>query len=262
MAAFADGEPCWADVALPDLEAGKRFYGELFGWTFGVSSPEFHHYTQALRDDKAVAGLMPKPDGRMPTAWGVFFATSDTPGTAARIREAGGQVIEEAVVVGDLGTMGLAVDPGGAFFGTWQGAAHKGFGLRHEPGSFGWVECWTRDAKAVDPFYEAVFGYGSVDFSDNDAGLDFVVWTPAGQPADAEHAALGRAVIDDTFPAELPAHFLIYFMVEDCDAAVRTTTRLGGRVVRDPQDSPYGRFAVLVDDQGASFAVIDSSTTA
>ena len=35
MAAFAEGEPCWVDVSLPDVEAGKRFYGELFGWTFG-----------------------------------------------------------------------------------------------------------------------------------------------------------------------------------------------------------------------------------
>lgn len=34
MAAFARSAPCWVDVQLPDLEAGKRFYGELFGWTF------------------------------------------------------------------------------------------------------------------------------------------------------------------------------------------------------------------------------------
>ncbi|MFE4643233.1 VOC family protein, partial [Streptomyces sp. NPDC056730] len=28
MDAFAEGTPCWVDVSLPDLEAGKRFYGE------------------------------------------------------------------------------------------------------------------------------------------------------------------------------------------------------------------------------------------
>ena len=32
---FAEGVPCWADAMLSDVEAGKRFYGELFGWTFG-----------------------------------------------------------------------------------------------------------------------------------------------------------------------------------------------------------------------------------
>jgi len=26
------GGPCWAAVGTPDLEAGGRFYGELFGW--------------------------------------------------------------------------------------------------------------------------------------------------------------------------------------------------------------------------------------
>lgn len=33
-AAFPEGVPCWVDAQLADVAAGKRFYGELFGWTF------------------------------------------------------------------------------------------------------------------------------------------------------------------------------------------------------------------------------------
>ena len=46
-----------------------------------------------------------------------------------------------------------------------------------------------------------------------------------------------------------------YFAVADADDAVARASDLGGTVVRPPWDSPYGRMAVLADDQGAVFAV-------
>ncbi|GAA3058425.1 hypothetical protein GCM10020000_46470 [Streptomyces olivoverticillatus] len=55
-----EGMPCWADAMLPDVEAGKRFYGELFGWTFEDSGGEYGHYTQAFHDGKNVAALAPQ----------------------------------------------------------------------------------------------------------------------------------------------------------------------------------------------------------
>jgi len=35
--------------------------------------------------------------------------------------------------------------------------------------------------------------------------------------------------------------------------------KLGGKLQFGPMDSPYGRFAALIDPQGAAFAVIDLS---
>ncbi|GHG81043.1 VOC family protein [Streptomyces griseocarneus] len=253
-----EGVPCWADVMLPDVEAGKRFYGELLGWTFQDSGGEYGHYTQAFHDGKNVAALAPKPDGRMPTAWSVYFASADAAAAADRIRAAGGQIIMGPMAIGPFGTMVMAADPGGAVFGVWQAGSHRGFEKRGEPGSFGWTEVFTWDVKAVDPFYEAVFGFSTHDVSD-EAGIEFAIWTPAGKPAAPENAVAGRAVMDGRFPQEMPAHFLVYFVVEDCDDTVRTALRLRGRVRRDPQETPYGRFAVLADDQGADFAVIDVS---
>jgi predicted enzyme related to lactoylglutathione lyase len=37
---------------------------------------------------------------------------------------------------------------------------------------------------------------------------------------------------------------------------------MGGTVRRGPLDSPYGRYASVVDPQGAAFSVIDPATTA
>jgi predicted enzyme related to lactoylglutathione lyase len=52
-----------------------------------------------------------------------------------------------------------------------------------------------------------------------------------------------------------PARRTIYFAVDDADAAVARATAAGGSVVREAQDSPYGRFAIVADPFGAALAV-------
>ncbi|WP_299535202.1 VOC family protein [uncultured Streptomyces sp.] len=263
MTAFAHSAPCWVDVQLADLEAGKRFYGGLFGWTFhaGDGMPFADAYAE---DGSLVAALAAKRDGRMPTTWGVYFSTEDVRASVAAVRAAGGQIITDPVHAGDAGTVALAVDPGGAVFGLWQPGRRAGFEKQNEPGSFCWTEVHTRDPERVDPFYAAVFGFHGTDLDDassgetsaSETGIGFRMWSPAGTEPGPDTAIGGRSVITDAFPAMMPSHFLVYFAVADCDATARDTLRLGGRVIEEPFDIPYGRMAVLQDDQGALFAVL------
>jgi predicted enzyme related to lactoylglutathione lyase len=56
---------------------------------------------------------------------------------------------------------------------------------------------------------------------------------------------------------QVPAHWLVYFAVDDCDAKVQKVTELGGTVMKPADDIPgVGRFAILNDPQGAVFAII------
>ena len=55
--------------------------------------------------------------------------------------------------------------------------------------------------------------------------------------------------------------WLTYFAVVDADSAAASAERLGGGVLLPPQDSPFGRFAVLHDPQGATFNAIRPSST-
>jgi predicted enzyme related to lactoylglutathione lyase len=258
--AFAEGVPCWLEAQLPDVEAGKRFYGELFGWTFGAAGaadgvegsegvenadvpdvPDVPDVSSvwavwARQDGRPVAALAPKRDGRMPTVWTVYFATPDVTALARRVNAAGGQVITPPAWVGTLGATALAADPEGAVFALWQPGTHPGFGRRHEPGTFCWAELYARDTGAANSFYadlfhDALFGPGAVP--------DF-----------------GRAPVSDVFPAEMPPHFLVHFGVRDIEAVLGTVGRLGGRVQAPPFDASYGRVAVVTDDQGASFALL------
>ncbi|MBT2398947.1 VOC family protein [Streptomyces sp. ISL-100] len=268
MAVYAEGMPCWVDVTLADVEAGKRFYGGLFGWTFedpGIDERARTRWSgragqvtfvNALSDAKKVAALAPKLDGRMPTAWGVYFATDDAAALARKIRDAGGQMVTDPLPVPPLGTMAVAADPGGAVFGLWQAGSHAGFEKRDQPGSFCWTEVYARDKDRTDPFYETVFGFQGFDLDLDEPGQDFRMWSPAGAEPGPDAAIGGRSVMGDAFPVEMPDHFLVYFVVDDCDGAVSKTVDLGGRVQAQPFDTPYGRIAVLTDDQGATFAVL------
>ncbi|WP_418957610.1 VOC family protein [Streptomyces tritici] len=249
MAVFAEGTPCWADVQLPDIEAGKRFYGELFGWTFDPVTLE------ARIDGRRAAGLVPKRDGRMPTTWTVYLATGDAGVLARRIEAAGGRMVMAPYPVGPYGVTALAADPGGAVFGLRQGGERDdGFQTRMEPGSFCWMEVYTREKDAVDTFYAAVFGYVAQDLAEG--SLDYQVWSPPGSRPGDDTSFGGRAVITDAFPAEMPGHVLIYFAVQDVDAACAATVRMGGRITNEPFDTPHGRIAVLTDNQGARFGVL------
>jgi predicted enzyme related to lactoylglutathione lyase len=67
----------------------------------------------------------------------------------------------------------------------------------------------------------------------------------------------GMMAMSEGVPEEMPAYWLTYFTVEDCDAAVEKAKELGGSITMDAmQMEGVGRFAVVADPQGASFGVI------
>ncbi|GGU89400.1 hydrolase [Streptomyces filipinensis] len=249
MTAFAAGSPCWVDVSVPDLEAARRFYGALLGWTFEPGDERFGSYTPALKDGKSVAALAPAQGGA-PAAWNLYFATPDAQDLARRIGEAGGKVVVEPTAIGDAGTLLVATDPGGAHIGAWQPGTRAGFDVQGVPGSFFWPEIYTRDKDAVDPFYETVFGFTGQQISDGP--FDFKLWFLQGNP----QPVAGRLQMGEFIPAEVPAHALVYFSVADTDETVAKVLELGGSVSREPSDSPFGRSALVADDQGARFAVM------
>lgn len=57
-------------------------------------------------------------------------------------------------------------------------------------------------------------------------------------------------------PEAVPAHWSIYFGVEDTDAALARVVELGGSVVQGAEDTPYGRLAAAADPTGARFKLV------
>jgi uncharacterized protein len=250
VSSYATGQPSWADVTSPDLDGAARFYSDLFGWEAAKDPrPEAGGYTMFSRKGKYVAAASPPPQEGMPPHWSVYLAADDVDGMAARIREAGGNVMMEPFDVLDAGRMTLATDPAGAVFGVWQAGNHIGSQLRGEPGTLNWAEVQTRDKAAAQPFYEQVFGYETETMDMGPAG-GYVLLKVNGQ------AAAGLIQIEPEW-GDVPSNWSVVFEVEDCDDAVTKVQELGGSVIREPRDlEGVGRFAVVADRWGAVFQVI------
>lgn len=254
MSTPAPGTPSWVDLGSPDLEASKRFYSELFGWTADTSAdPQAGGYTIFNKDGKAVAGAGPLFSEGQPTAWSTYIATDNADAVAARVEEAGGKVISPPFDVMQFGRMGVFTDPSGAFFSIWQAGEMPGAELFNAPGALCWNELMTRDPEGAKAFYASVFGWGVKDSPFGE--LTYTEWQVDGRTV----AGMFPMVGPDAPPPEVPPHWVVYFAVDDCDATVAKTQELGGAVVLPPKDIPQGRFAMLTDPHGAAFSVIKMS---
>jgi predicted enzyme related to lactoylglutathione lyase len=249
---YAPGTPSWADLGTPDIEAAAAFYGGLFGWDIPESenAEQTGGYRQAMKNGKPVAGVMPLMQEGQPPAWSSYVSVEDADATTAKVKEAGGTVMVEPMDVMDLGRMAVFADPTGAVFGIWQPGTFIGAGLVNEPGALSWNELNTRDSAGAKAFYGTVFGW---DFKEDDMG-EMGTYTTLML---GEGMVGGMLNMDDRgVPAEVPAHWQLYFAVEDTDAAVDRVKQGGGSVMVEPMEVPAGRFAILADPHGASFAVI------
>ena len=250
VTSYSTGQPCWADVTSPDVEAADGFYSELFGWEAAKDPrPEAGGYTMFLRNGKYVAAASPPPQEGIPPHWNVYLAADDVDAIAARIREAGGNVTMDPFDVFDAGRMTIASDPAGAFFGVWQAGNHAGSQLRGEPGTMNWAEQQTDEKRDVHAFYEQVFGYETEAMDMGPAG-EYTLFNVNGQPA------AGMIEIGPDW-GEVPSNWSVVFEVEDTDAAVAKVQELGGTVIVPPRDlEGIGRFAVVADRWGAVFQVL------
>jgi hypothetical protein len=245
---YATGTPTWVDVASPDHEASASFYGGLFGWEVQDPGPQFGGYKNFALRGTLVAGLAMHREEGGPPMWTTYIATADADATAAKVSEAGGQVLFAPMDVMDLGRMAVFMDSVGAVFGAWQAGTHHGSGIVNEPGAPIWHELGTRDTDSAKKFYGHVFGWGAID--QHAPGGDYTQWTVDGRSVG------GMMHMGEQFPAGVPSYWLPYFAVQDCAEAVARARELGAAVMVDPMEIEIGTFSVMADPHGATFAVI------
>jgi predicted enzyme related to lactoylglutathione lyase len=244
------GAPCWVDLMTSDRAGSRAFYTELFGWTAEEPAEEFGGYFNFQKDGIRVAGCMgSEPGSGLPDVWSVYLASDDARKTVDAATANGGQVIVEPMQVGDLGTMAVVTDSGGAGVGVWQPGLHKGFGTFGEAGTPGWFELQTRDHRGAVDFYREVFRWDTRDVSD----------TPEFRYStlnDGDDMLAGIMDASGFLPDGVPAHWSVYFGVDDADATLARIVELGGRVLQPAEDTPYGRLATAADPTGAEFKLV------
>jgi predicted enzyme related to lactoylglutathione lyase len=251
---WPDGTPCWVDSMVPDVQRAVPFYSGLLGWELQDQGEEYGHYHIAKLQGRTVGAVGPKPPdmGDMPSVWTTYLAVTDADKIAAKITEAGGQLIVPPGDVGREGRMALAADPAGAVFGVWQSGETKGLQIANVAGTLVWNECMTRDFEGAKAFYAEVFGYHIEDMSGE--GFSYATLNLDDRPIG------GLGALPGEVPADVPSHWSVYFGVSDTDASLAKLRELGGTALGDPRDSPYGRMAQVTDNQGVPFNIISVSS--
>ncbi|MQA96451.1 MAG: VOC family protein [Streptosporangiales bacterium] len=178
----------------------------------------------------------------------MYLATSDCAATEAAALKAGGTAIVPTSPMDPWGTMAILADPAGTVTALWQAGTHVGSGRYNEPGAPCWAEVSSPDPAATRAFLSAIFGYGE----DAMPGMDYTAETLGGEAVFGVLGGLGR--VEQGHGA-----WMVYFAVDDADAATAKAGELGGTVLEEPQDSPFGRIGAVADPFGAHFMVIDQS---
>lgn len=240
------GAPCWVDLGTSDPVRGRDFYSKIFGWTCEDTGEEFGHYTNFLKNGVMVAG-MAKSEGNMgPDAWTVYLSSPDADATLGAVTAAGGTVLMPSMKVGTFGTMAIVSDTSGASVGVWQADQHRGFGVVEEPGAPGWFELVSKNYDATVDFYRTAFGWHTRPMSENPEFKYTVM-------VDGEAQLAGIMDASGISPEPERSAWQVYFGVSDVDATIAIAVENGGKVVAQPEDSPYGRLAGLADPTGALF---------
>ncbi|MDQ1519056.1 MAG: uncharacterized protein QOI55_129 [Actinomycetota bacterium] len=243
---YTHGTPCWVDLGASDVDAAGAFYRGLFGWETLDQGEEAGHYTMCALRGQSVAAIAPSQGGH--PSWTTYFAVDDVDVAMRRIAAAGGTVLDGPIDVFETGRMAVAQDPTGGFFCLWQAREHIGATLVNEPGALCWNELAVRDVPRALSFYGAVF-----DMTAKTSELAGHLYHEL--QVDGRTVA-GVMPMNEQWPPDAPTHWMTYFGVEDCDAAVAHAEGLGATVSVPPTDIPPGRFSVLNDPQGAVFSII------
>jgi uncharacterized protein len=249
-----DGTICWQDLGSTNQDQAMRFYDHLFGWKYEQTGPEFGNYAMAHNGEGLfVGGVGGKMQGDpTPSAWIVYFSSSDLQASCAKASALGAKVIVPPMTVGSMGHMAVAIDPTGAAFGIWQAIDFVGMQLKDENGAFAWAETYSRNANEAALFYSQLFGLECKPMQNMDNYQTLHL-------SDGTTVA-GIMQMDDSFDASIPSHWSTYFQVPSADEAVATTISLGGKLVAEPFDTPFGRMSLVADPSGARFYVFEPAT--
>jgi predicted enzyme related to lactoylglutathione lyase len=116
------GALVWNQVSTTDVEGAKKFYGDLFGWTFEPFQEGSE--TEIFRNagsDKTGGGIGPLPQPGVPPNWGVSFGVEDLDAAAGKATETGGPMMVPPSDMGGIGRFLVAADPQGAVFALYVG---------------------------------------------------------------------------------------------------------------------------------------------
>jgi predicted enzyme related to lactoylglutathione lyase len=249
------GKLVWLDLETTDLPGAKRFYGDLFGWSFRDYHADGVDYTVALVNDRPVAGLVRRPildDTERHSAWLPFFSVLDVDQTVQQALQAHAHVRSEPENLPLRGRQARMTDPESAAFALENSSS----GDPPDDPNPRAIGTWGSPALlARDPAQEAVFYQGLLKY------------TVVGGPADGgfERIRLSSGSHERASVRLLPtgfatphAEWISFVRVFSTADSARQAVKLGGRILSGPTREAHGATSIILEDPtGAAFGVIE-----
>ena len=106
----------WCELMTSDVEAAKRFYTELLGWTTEEAQVPGMSYTIVKTGEVGIGGIMSVPPqaAGAPPHWGTYVTVDDVDATARKAQELGAKTIVPLTDIPNVGRFYTFQDPQGA----------------------------------------------------------------------------------------------------------------------------------------------------
>jgi len=241
------GKFVWHDLMSDDIPAVKKFYSELFGWTY-INLSDENDYTVILHDGKPIAGifgLKNVKESHRYSQWISYISVIDINQAVSYTKENGGSIYREPFELTNRGKVSFIFDPQQAvlaFVKSSSGDPTDGDPVYNE---WLWTELWTKDIDNSTKFYSELFGYNEKKFSTK-AENNYYVFEREGKP----RAGLVKIPFENVKP-----HWMPYIAVKNPSEIVKKVEQLGGTVYLGTEGISGNNAAIIADPSGAVFTV-------
>jgi predicted enzyme related to lactoylglutathione lyase len=106
------------ELSTDDVEAAKKFYKSLFGWK--LKDMKEQDYTMIDVGGGTGGGMMKKQMPQQPTMWMPYVQVGSVKKIVEKAKQAGATAMVEYQPIGEMGAIGVLMDPAGAAFGVWE----------------------------------------------------------------------------------------------------------------------------------------------
>lgn len=106
------------ELSTDDVKKAKKFYASVFAWK--LNDLPAMAYTMIDVSGGVGGGLQKKQAPDQPTSWLPYVQVDDVKATMAKVLKAGGKAMLEYQEIGEMGAIGIFMDPQGAALGVWE----------------------------------------------------------------------------------------------------------------------------------------------
>lgn len=249
------GRIVWHDLITSTPAESRKFYGELFGWTFeqlpgGVGVGRDDTYQLIRHNGRIIGGMVDanalNRDSDI-SQWITVMSVADIDAAVAEVAGGGGEVLTEPTDVGDRGTMAVVAGPDKALIALLQSRTGDPEERQPELNDWLWNELWTDDVDSATRFFNGVAGLTTDDRDVEGSDVVYRLLTAGDQPR--------AAILPHPFEGQLPV-WVNYLRVADPAAIADRVEALGGRVLVPAQPRKIGgTVAFVAGPSGAGIAL-------